>query len=166
MPHKFFVQLSTKQSGDTMRCNTNNLCHPKQILSTTRHKTERHITGLALPGCVTPAVVHLEAVLTLQTAFGGFLDSICGCDNGHSNVISSSAHHKADTPAPPWSLCVPWAAPAWHCSSHGARRRHLLLQCPGSAATRSCASEHQFFCGWSSIGWAGLTGQPHPYFCL
>ena len=38
MPHKFFVQLSTKQSGDTMRCNTNNLCHPKQILSTTRQR--------------------------------------------------------------------------------------------------------------------------------
>ena len=115
-------------------------------------------------GGVTPPVVHLEAALTLQTAFGGFLDSTCGCDNGHRNVISSPAHHKAVTPTLPWSLCVPWAAPAWHCSSHSARWRHLLLYCPGSAATRSCASE-QSFCGWSSIGWAGLTGQPHPYFC-
>ena len=133
---------------------------PLQKADPVHHKTERHITGLTLPRCVPPPVLHPVAASALQPALGGFYTRIRGCASGHRNVINSPAHgghllcpcHKAETPTLP---CT---------------RLALLISqdegiCYWNVQEMQQHGLEQLFCGLSSTEWAGLTGQPHPYSC-
>lgn len=65
-------------------------CHNKVTLqkNSSCPPQDGHVTGLTLAGCITPPV-QLEAVHISVS-----LASICGCDNGHRNVISSPGLRK------------------------------------------------------------------------
>ena len=164
IPQVFFVQLFTKQSDVTIGCHQIICATPESISCSPQDREAHHRpdTSRVCPSSCPPLGGSIGTSACPWWLFGQDL-GLC------QSALLLTEHlpclcHKADTPVPPWIFYVPWAAPAWHCSSPGARWRHLMLKCPGNAATQSETCK-QFFCGLSITEWSGLSGQPHPYSC-
>lgn len=84
----FFGHLFTKQSGVTIRCHTDYL-PPLPV-----HKTEGHITGLKLPGCVIPPIVHLEETFTFKSACSIFRSCLIVLPRKSTNCKLNTLHFK------------------------------------------------------------------------
>lgn len=129
-----------------------------------QNNTEGHITGLALPWCVSSLIVHLVTAPTFQPPFCGFFASTSSFADGHRNMLhfpfqgdTCLVHITKSTQQVHQAAPLPCRAPCAECM-------HLLKKYLKNASTLSCTYE-LFFCGWSRTESAGQTGQLHPCVC-